>query len=380
MAFIKIIVFSVFAFVVGFTFIGCVSEGNNEIVNNNFSDFIIGTYYFTAFGSADPIKDIVDPRLAWQYKMYTPLIGEYDASDGNIVRQHISQAKEYGVNLFIVFTSLIRNKGIRDAFSDNRAGASFSYCITLQKWGENFYDPSVLQDADDIFSWFDLHNNDFRMQNYFKIDGKPVIFIIDFEFLFPKYTVDEIKGNLTQAENMYRGKHGTGIYWIGVIGSSYIHSLPSYWSNQNIDFDPLAKYTTIFDAVTVYNLSTVGAVNVGGTQIGTYDNYLSAWDTFQKDLISDLGNQVYIPSLMAGFDNSNLKQAGMDSWHHVISNFNPDNFYRGLEDQVKFVDPHLPMVIIEAWNEFTEGSVLEPTIEHGFNMLEKVKQFRDKYF
>ena len=40
----------------------------------------------------------------------------------------------------------------------------------------------------------------------------------------------------------------------------------------------------------------------------------------------------------------------------------------------QYINPNNKMLMITAWDEFAEGSVIEPTKEHGFSYLEVIKQ------
>lgn len=74
------------------------------------------------------------------------------------------------------------------------------------------------------------------------------------------------------------------------------------------------------------------------------------------------------PAVMVNFDNTARRQWGADVWHGS----NPYTFRRWLSTTAKHVadrDPEQRLVFINAWNEWAEGAILEPTVRHGFGYL-----------
>jgi len=74
------------------------------------------------------------------------------------------------------------------------------------------------------------------------------------------------------------------------------------------------------------------------------------------------------PAVMVNFDNTARRQWGADVWHGS----NPYTFRRWLSTtskQIAVRDPEQRLVFINAWNEWAEGAILEPTVRHGFGYL-----------
>lgn len=74
------------------------------------------------------------------------------------------------------------------------------------------------------------------------------------------------------------------------------------------------------------------------------------------------------PAVMVNFDNTARRQWGADIWHGS----NPYTFRRWLAATAKAVSVRPPderLVFINAWNEWAEGAVLEPTMRHGAGYL-----------
>ena len=57
----------------------------------------------------------------------------------------------------------------------------------------------------------------------------------------------------------------------------------------------------------------------------------------------------------------------------VIRDKTPEKFRGHCEASLKYIDKRLNMAIIEAWNEWGEGSFLEPDKQFGFGFLDAVR-------
>lgn len=74
------------------------------------------------------------------------------------------------------------------------------------------------------------------------------------------------------------------------------------------------------------------------------------------------------PAVMVNFDNTARRQWNADIWHGS----NPYTFRRWLSATARAVaerDPEHRLVFVNAWNEWAEGAVLEPTVRHGLGYL-----------
>jgi len=77
------------------------------------------------------------------------------------------------------------------------------------------------------------------------------------------------------------------------------------------------------------------------------------------------------PGVMVGFDNTARRQLAPDVWYGA----NPFTFRRWLAEAVRSaerVTPDAPVVFLNAWNEWAEGAVLEPTERYGATYLDAV--------
>jgi hypothetical protein len=80
----------------------------------------------------------------------------------------------------------------------------------------------------------------------------------------------------------------------------------------------------------------------------------------------------YYPGVMVGFDNTARRQTSPDIWYGS----NPYTFRRWLAAAAAAVahrEPDRRMVFVNAWNEWAEGAVLEPSARFGSTYLLAVR-------
>ncbi|HZL06037.1 MAG TPA: glycoside hydrolase family 99-like domain-containing protein, partial [Coriobacteriia bacterium] len=83
--------------------------------------------------------------------------------------------------------------------------------------------------------------------------------------------------------------------------------------------------------------------------------------------VTEIGPGTY-PAVMVDFDNTARRQWSADIWHGS----NPYTFRRWLATTAEAVQNRAPehrLVFVNAWNEWAEGAVLEPTERHGYGYL-----------
>jgi len=123
-----------------------------------------------------------------------------------------------------------------------------------------------------------------------------------------------------------------------------------------------------FDACTGYNYATVGVEKVEGRS-ASYEKMTLRYEEIWKRVHED-GSLPYIPPLSPGWDSR--------PWYgdrgFVRTGTTPKRFRHHLEAVKDYVDPLLNRVVIEAWNEFGEGSYIEPTEARGFGFLDAIRQ------
>ncbi len=122
------------------------------------------------------------------------------------------------------------------------------------------------------------------------------------------------------------------------------------------------------------------------TDLRTHDFPLGDWDAVADDAFAAYEDYVkdlkvpFIPNVTVGWDSSPRTDQSQPftadeyPWYPVFDS-RPAQFERGLERVSRFLErqdlPH-PMITLNAWNEWTEGSSLLPDSTHGTAYLDAV--------
>ena len=123
-----------------------------------------------------------------------------------------------------------------------------------------------------------------------------------------------------------------------------------------------------FDSLTNYQfVSAVG--NMDRDYADIIDSAEGKWQEYY-----DRYGIPYYPHISLGWDNNprfNVFKPG------VVKNNTPEAVEEGFRRIKKFVDTHelpVPLITVNSWNEWTEGSYLEPDDLYGYGYLEAVKR------
>ena len=106
----------------------------------------------------------------------------------------------------------------------------------------------------------------------------------------------------------------------------------------------------------------------------TFEEILEATRREWK-LIDETVKVPFFPHMSVGWD-ANPRYPGFNP--RMCTDSTPENFRKGLEMTKEYIDAHpelpAPLVTINSWNEWTEGSYLEPDDLYGYGYLEAIKK------
>jgi len=208
--------------------------------------------------------------------------------------------------------------------------------------------------------------NYFDHPQYLKIVDKPLVMFRDggYRFIFG---LDKYHTYINEIRNGGK-RYGYDIFLVGhVVGEGWQLPGGEDWQGDlSKPFDAISAYT-MNDAGVGWKYDEEGNVYL----IEPYDSMVDAFIDIARS-VSEKAEKFgvgFIPLVQAGFDNSVRYDKGIDNWLVIRTDPSPEKFRRMYEGVKPYVDPNLNMVIAEAWNEFHEGSVIEPTEEFGFSYL-----------
>lgn len=327
----------------------------------------------------------------------------------------IDSAYRYGVDFFIhnQYWGLATQWGYMDNHTDysmqlmfnSTIQPNFKHCIQWSNHDTN--NPFA-----NLQAWYDLIDywySYFSRSNYYRIGGKPVLYIFSGGKLLtwaaalysPLTGINAAKAMLDALQARIKSKPNTtcpdGVYIIGEGGVSN-----PYWNGSNGVWQSGWKIMGC-SAVGCYNQFNVYTGQVvtdsGGTTTGFWpaNGGLKTYDILREvyrramDWAVNRGNNT-IPTfgaVIAGWDKRPwvcYNSPGLDYGANYDVSFNcnplPRDFEQHCREQLDFVLKDLPRfnanqtpptVMIYAWNEFGEGGYICPTRSRGNAMLDAVK-------
>lgn len=303
-----------------------------------------------------------------------PLNGYYDLLNKSTIENQFKIASNYGIFGFVFYhywfngekvfekpaEVLLQNINIKGNFCFTWANETWS-----KTWSGKEKEIILKQDYGNQNDWL-LHikylTNFFKDSRYIKVKGKPVFFIYNWSAI-PKYK------EMIEYWDEYLKKQGfEGIYIVDFI-SPKTKGDASGVSNAAIEFEPL--YTSFYSHNLYVFLKRSFKRIIKKTEYLDYDFLWNRIINRKKTYKTPLFKSCFV-----AWDNSPRK--GRRSL--IIKNSNPDKFSNYL---LMLIHKHRgntldDFVIINAWNEWGEGAMLEPTKRFQYGYLEAIKNVIDK--
>ena len=324
------------------------------------------------------------PKFEGHRQPRVPLWGYLDEADPKVQEKKIDTALEYGVNTFIFdwywyddkpFLERVLNEGFLKARNNEKMKF---YLMWANHTQTGYLDPNEPDKSKvfwkgevdfDIFDRFTDHviKDYFMKPNYYRIDGMPVFAIYELSTFInglggmeeAKKALDHFRKKCMKAG--LKGVHLQAILW---------HALPATLSGvpgDKLDTqDNTVKYLG-FNSLTNYQWVHFVSINQDYASWG--EKAISKYKEFSESF-----SIPYFPHVSIDWDNNPRFPGGPQP---AVSNVTPQKFEKFLYKAKEFVDKHpdqTPLVTINAWNEWGEGSYLEPDTEFKYGFLEAVKK------
>jgi len=310
--------------------------------------FEVGVYYFPGWNSSE----------RWQplraYPERTPVLGFYREGDPEVADWHIKFAVEHGITFFCY--DWYWNRGdtqlthaLHDGYFKARYRSLLKFCLLWANHAPTVHSPE--DNAAVCRYWIE---NYFRRPEYFKIDARPLLVIFDPGSMKRDLGIAGSREAIALWHRMTR-EGGAGEVLVAGCGT------------PGAALEDLKAMG--FDAVTGYNWPTCGA---GGRNRVPYAEIARAqYDAWWLPMARRNLLPVIVPA-----------SPGWDSrpWHgakaFVQTERSPAAFAEHLTLAARFAQETASprVVLIEAWNEWGEGSYCEPHKEYGFAHLDAVRR------
>ncbi len=353
----------------------------------------IAAYYFPNY-HPDPRNAIVHgpgwtewelvkkarPRFAGHRQPRVPLWGCENEADPVVMRRKIDTAQEFGLDAFVFDwycyeDGLFLEQALEKGFMPVVAGTDFKFALMwanhdwtdIHPWRVGTLKPvlyhGVISDAAfDRMTDYVIEKY-FRHPNYWKIDGKPYFSIYNLPGLGAPERLTKFRNKaakagfpgihinmILQEEAILPGENGNADAE-ELIDARYFDSVTSYiWLHHcRLEHFPVTPYRKVMDAYLEFYRKT-------RTQycLPCYPNVTVGWDssprTDQSTPFEEYGYP-YTPVMTA----------------------TPGEFGDAMRT---FLADAPELLFINAWNEWTEGSYLEPDLENGTAYLWELKDSR----
>ncbi|HEX8966311.1 MAG TPA: glycoside hydrolase family 99-like domain-containing protein [Chloroflexota bacterium] len=313
--------------------------------------YLVGAYYYPWYGPG---------RLKWaDGHLNQPDLGEYSSGDPDVVSQHIELATGSGIDFFLVSwwgPGTSTDTTLQHALLGNPAIGEIRFAIDYESDGRLIVNNGTI-DLDDTRNQ-DVLASDLRYlegsywnnAQYLKVNGANVLFL---------YSSHEFVGDVAGVLASLRQQASDDGYAIYLLGDEVS------WGGSARE--PAGRIQA-FDAITSYNMYTPGA----GGRLNAFSDAVSteysAWQQRAEAL-----SVSFVPDAVPGFDDLPVRPDA----HHPPLTPSPALFREQLAMALAHAEPPLNLVLITSWNEWNEGTAIEPSTQFGGQYLDILRQTLD---
>jgi hypothetical protein len=321
-----------------------------------------------------------DNGYFWNRK---PLWGYQNEADPGVMEFQIREALRYGVNVFIYdwywydgrpFLENCLNDGFLKAANSRDMRfylmwANHDAGYTWDKRNAGRVESTVWRGtcSPEDFERIGKHwiQDYFCLENYYRIDGKPVVSIYDLNNFVRSFGgTEEAKQAMEwlDGEAVKTGLPGVHFQFIRWNGKS--ENLTGV-DGQVIETTPELVRQLGFSSLTHYQF--VHFANIDRDYREILPDVYKEWDKIDREFAIP-----YYPHVSIGWDNNPRFK---DFRPGIVRNNTPEAFEKALRAAKQFAEKRgLPLVTINSWNEWTETSYLEPDDLNGYGYLEAVRR------
>ncbi len=335
------------------------------------------------------------PRFKGHYQPRIPLWGYEMGDDPAAMEKKINAAADHGVNVFLFdwywydespFLESMVNSFV-DAPNTNRMKFYLMWAnhdVPGNLWNHFRYKTDSLIWQGEV-DWENYKviverviRKYFKQPNYYKIDGKPVFSIFSMDDLVNSF--NGLEGTREALDYLREEvvKAGFPGVYLQTIGWSR-NNEPNLFRRGD---DKGKGVNEIVDQLGLNSVTTYTWMIAGLNE--DYVQWAEQGLSLRKkwDALMDIP---YFPCVSIGWDNTpRYPDLGIESVVHIGNT--PESFAAYLQEAKEYLRarPEMPqLIILNAWNEYVEGSYLEPDMKWGYGYLEAVKEVMsgkyDKY-
>jgi lipopolysaccharide biosynthesis protein len=305
-------------------------------------------------------------------------LGFYDLRYENNIFDQITLAKDHGIYGFCIYYYWFSGKKILDAplqsiINHKEWDFNFMICWANENWTKRWdgHDNDVIIAQkylkDDALNFIKDVEHILLDPRYIRKDGKPVLSVYRPEKLKDAYNFSKVW------RDYFKEKHNLELHLVSVLGFENVDPKVHGFESA-IDFVPLSldfksQYFAENKVPQVQKSNSLLDVNYEGAvydyrKIVLNEGYLKARYDFHT-----------YRSTMPSWDNDARKKGKGSSFFFN----NPDLYGQWLDSAITNREENTDFVFINAWNEWAEGAMLEPTAHLGHAMLNRTAEIIAKH-
>ena len=369
-------------------------------------DITVACYYFPNYHTGDPLNELnkgegwsewklvreAQPRFEGHDQPKVPLWGYTDEKDPAVMARKIEAAASHGIDVMLFdwyrydsvpFLNRCLDEGFLKApnVNDIRFGLMWANHDWVEIHPATHGEPQKLlypgKVSPEAFETIgdELVRDYFTRPNYWLIDGKAYFSVYDVQKFIESFgSLEATKAAMDRLREKAVTAGLKGVHWNLVVWGNPILPVEKVPANtlellRALGFDSATSYVWIHhcwpaDTCTAYN--------------SVRDAYMAYWDKAKAEY-----GVPYYPNVTMGWDPSPRTNQQKDwnpaygyPYSGILCDNTPENFRAALQmtkDRL-LADPDGPRILnINCWNEWTEGSYLEPDSVHGMKYLEAVR-------
>lgn len=337
------------------------------------SKITLGAYIFPGWyrdaGRGDYPYRTHDEDSEWKWAVARqpaprPLLGFYDDALPEVNDWHIKWALEHGLSFFAFDwywnageKRLARTleRGFLNAKHASRMKFCIHWCNHALDWKRDGKPAPLDFSATALVQMTDyLAENYFKRPNYLTVDGRPVLLaFVPGALVQANAGPAGFRAALEQMNQALRAKGLKDLYFVALGGGG------NYAESGFSAFTAYSYYGT--DPDSTYEWKRGHSL--------PYEDMVRHFDT-QWQIYSKKKELPYIVPVGSNWDDRpRARQNAL-----VITGKTPDLFEKMCRSSLNYIDPRNNLAIIEAWNEWGEGSFIEPDQEFGFAFLDRVRR------
>ncbi|MDY4788226.1 MAG: glycoside hydrolase family 99-like domain-containing protein [Bacilli bacterium] len=307
------------------------------------------------------------------YQPVVPLNNNYyDLSNINDIKYQFDLANKYDIYGFIFYHywfgngEMIFEKPVELILNDNAIQGHYCFCWANESWMATWHGQNnrVLKEQkypgkNDWEAHFMYLLKFFKDERYIKEDNKPMLYI------YKPCEIPDYNEMLEYFNNRLIDEGFSGIYVVEYISSKNKLESGSPYAKAVMEFEPL--YTTFFD---ISKLNLFKRLVCKKLNLIDYQSYDKLWK-YKLKRTRTYNGKIIQKSCFVAWDNSSRK--GKNSM--IVKNSSPEKFKKYLTQLIntKRVDSLNDYLVINAWNEWSEGAYLEPDNRYYYSYLEAIK-------